>query len=172
MGSVLIAQTMLSACGGGGGQPTASTATSPTQPSPGQPSPGQPAPTQPSQPSPPAATSPGLTLCASTLEFPLQTVGSASTVQSFTVTNTGTTPLANMEVSLTGTDSASFSQTNNCGGYLEDAASCTVTVTFTPQSSGDKSANIVVSGSGLSAVSVALSGSGGTAVSSTLPASP
>jgi len=158
-GSVLIAQAiLLGACGGGGGGGPAATSTAPGQPPAQSPPQSGQAPQQVYSPPP---TSPGITLCTSTLAFPLQAVGSQSAVQTVLVTNTGTTPLANMAIALSGADSASFTQTNDCGATLNDAASCTVTVSFTPQSAGAKAANVVVSGSSLSPVSIALSGSGG-----------
>ena len=71
----------------------------------------------------------------------LQNVGSASAAQNIVVTNFGGSPINSLTLFATGP----FSQTNQCPPTLPAAASCTVSVTFTPTSVGDTSGTINVS---------------------------
>jgi len=73
-----------------------------------------------------------------------QAVGSSSASVSFTVSNSESTAVAISGVSLS---NAQFSQTNTCGNSLAAGASCTISVTFTPQSNGEQSATLSVSDS-------------------------
>lgn len=74
------------------------------------------------------------------LVFASQPVGTSSLPQIVTFTNIGTTNLTVNDVSVLGTLSQiiqyDFSQTNNCVGTLAAGASCTVSVTFTPVTTG------------------------------------
>lgn len=99
-----------------------------------------------------------ISLSASTLTFPSQTVGTASSPQSVTVTNKGPAALTLRTVMLTGdpqsgsegissypgVPTSNFTQTNNCGGTLPVGLNCTVTVTFTPTLTGTINAHIQV----------------------------
>jgi Abnormal spindle-like microcephaly-assoc'd, ASPM-SPD-2-Hydin len=67
-------------------------------------------------------------LSPSTLTFAKQLKGTTSTAQTATLSNTGTAPLAIASIAASG----DFAQTNNCPASLAPAASCTVSVTFTP----------------------------------------
>jgi hypothetical protein len=71
---------------------------------------------------------PAVTLSASSLTYPSQNVGTASSPQTVTLTNTGLDPLAVNGI----TSSGEFPQTNTCPATLAIGASCTITVTFTP----------------------------------------
>ncbi len=71
---------------------------------------------------------PVVSLSASSLTFGFQLVGTTSSAQTITLSNTGTGPLT-----LTATVfNRDFAQTNTCGGSVQAGASCTITVTFTP----------------------------------------
>jgi hypothetical protein len=66
-------------------------------------------------------------------------------------------------ISVTGTNAADFTQTNNCGSSLAAGAKCTIAVKFTPPATGTFSANLTVvdnaqAGSGTQ--TVALTGKG------------
>ncbi len=77
------------------------------------------------------------------LHFPQTTVGMSATVQSFTVTNTGTADLQLGTVSLS--DSTNFSFMDTCGGSVPAGASCEVSVRFNPQSAGALNATVTLS---------------------------
>lgn len=64
--------------------------------------------------------------------------------QIVTVTNNGSAGVYNMSVALTGANSSDFGQTTTCGTSLLPGASCTVSVTFTPASSANYSATLVI----------------------------
>jgi len=53
-------------------------------------------------------------------------------VQTITVSNTGTLPMAISSISVGGTNALQFAQNNNCGSSLAVGASCVVNVTFRP----------------------------------------
>jgi hypothetical protein len=73
-------------------------------------------------------------LSTSSLTFPTQLTGTTSSLQSVTLTNTGTAGLSIQSVSVAG----DYAQSNNCGSFLAVGAACTVNVTFTPSSSGQR----------------------------------
>jgi len=95
-----------------------------------------------------------------TLSFNSQLVGAEAAAQAVTVSNTGDAALTISEVSLTGTDSAMFAETNTCTTSVAAGESCTVSVTFTPSSAGAKSASLNLSTNAASSPTVALSGTG------------
>lgn len=68
-------------------------------------------------------------------KFPTTTVGTPVS-QPFSVVNSGNLPLTISNVTITGTNSADYSQTNTCSTTLAPAAKCVVTVTFTPSVKG------------------------------------
>jgi FG-GAP-like repeat/Cep192 domain 4/HYDIN/CFA65/VesB-like, Ig-like domain len=73
-------------------------------------------------------TGPAATLFPSSLTFGPQLVGTKSTPQSVTLTNTGGATLDINSIAASG----NFRQTNNCGSSLAVGASCTITVFFKP----------------------------------------
>jgi hypothetical protein len=83
-------------------------------------------------------------------------VGSSAAAQTVTVSNTGTTSATVSAVSASG----DFSQTNNCT-TLAVGGSCTVTVGFTPTTSGARTGAVsITSNANNSPTTIALSGSG------------
>ncbi len=103
-------------------------------------------------------TAPGPVLNANpaSLSFGGAVVGSSSTAQNVTVTNTGTTSATVSGVSVTG----DYTQTNNCSTIAVNA-SCVVTVTFKPTASGTRTGTLTVtSNANNSPTTVALTGSG------------
>ncbi|HEV2176293.1 MAG TPA: choice-of-anchor D domain-containing protein [Terriglobia bacterium] len=79
------------------------------------------------------------------LTFASQKVGTISPPQTITVKNT--LPQATItitSISVGGTDPADFNATNNCGGSLSAGKTCTITVTFTPQATGTRTATVCV----------------------------
>jgi hypothetical protein len=67
------------------------------------------------------------------------------------------------------TPGGNFTQTNTCGTSLAASANCTITVTFTPQGSGEFSAQLQVPGLNGSSQSISLSGTGIQAAGSFTP---
>jgi hypothetical protein len=92
-----------------------------------------------------------------TLSFADQIVGTASTAQTLTLTNSGTTAL-NIDGIAAG---GSFSQTNTCGSILAGGATCAIKVTFKPTAVGPYTAAVTVTGNAVgSPQSIPLSGTG------------
>jgi hypothetical protein len=79
------------------------------------------------------------------ISFGNQTVGTTSTPQSVTLTNTGNVNLDITTISVGGANSADYGQTNNCGSSLPPGGTCAIIVTFTPSADGSRSAAIRVS---------------------------
>jgi hypothetical protein len=96
------------------------------------------------------------------LSFGTVNVGSSSAPQNVTMTNnSGGQTMSITGISITGANASSFSEINNCGGSLGPGASCTITVTFTPTTSGPLTANVsVADNGGGSPQTVPLSGTG------------
>jgi hypothetical protein len=84
----------------------------------------------------------GATAKASTssIGFGNQNLGTTSSVKTFTLTNTGTSPL-NINSILASGD---FSQTNACPASLAPAAVCTVSVTFLPSYTGKRAGYVTI----------------------------
>jgi hypothetical protein len=102
-------------------------------------------------------------LSTSALVFSSQAVGTKSSGKTVTLKNTSASAgLAISSVSISGTNLADFTQSNNCSGVtLSPGASCTVTVSFGPKATGGRAAtlNIYENGGG-SPRTVSLSGTG------------
>ena len=78
-----------------------------------------------------------------------------------TVTNTGSPTLIITSITITGANPNKFTQTNTCGTSVGTGASCTITVTFRPGTTGSFSANVPISdNSSDSPQNVLLSGTG------------
>jgi hypothetical protein len=70
-----------------------------------------------------------LTLSPSALTFLPQTVGTTSSTQTVTVTNSGSSPVTLSSIIVP----SGFSQTNTCGTSVAAASTCSATVAFSPQ---------------------------------------
>jgi hypothetical protein len=90
------------------------------------------------------AVTPALTFSSTALTFPSQYVGATSASQKVTLTNSGSVPVSISSVALAGTNPGEFSAPTTCAGALAPAASCTITVAFTPNQTGAATANIAV----------------------------
>jgi subtilase family serine protease len=102
-----------------------------------------------------------VSLSASTLAFPLTTIGVAASTQQITVSNTSNAAISVTGVAITGTDPSSFSQTNTCGASLAGHSSCVITVTFKPAAVGALAAGVGITDSSYgSPQTVTLSGAG------------
>lgn len=108
--------------------------------------------------------SPVVSLAPTNITFSSQTVGTTSSGQNITLTNTGTAALSVTGVSISGTNSGDFSQTNTCGSSVAAGAFCTISVTFTPSASGTRTASISIADNASgSPQTVSLTGTGATA---------
>jgi hypothetical protein len=98
------------------------------------------------------------------LTFADRMVGTTSDARAVTVRNTGAEPLAISTFRLTGTDTADFAQGADCPispDTLAPGGSCTIYVSFTPHSGGQKAAALVIGDSAPSSPqTVLLSGRG------------
>jgi uncharacterized repeat protein (TIGR03803 family) len=84
----------------------------------------------------------GTTAKLSPLSLSFGAVGQNETTpaKTVTLTNLGTTAMTISSISITGTDAADYAETNTCGTSLAASASCTISVTFTPNATGVLSA--------------------------------
>jgi hypothetical protein len=88
------------------------------------------------------------TLSPRSLAFGNQTVGTTSAPQAVTVTNTGSAAVPITSITFTGPNHAEFAKTKTCGASLAVAASCTISVSFKPTSTGAKKATLNVNAGG------------------------
>jgi hypothetical protein len=94
------------------------------------------------------------------ITFAQQAIGSNSSPQSITLTNTGNTTLNVSGINVAGTNATDFVQTNTCGATLAAGANCQISVTFTPTAGGNRAAAVSISDDAvLSPQTVALAGS-------------
>jgi hypothetical protein len=118
-----------------------------------------------------APAAPSLSAAPTSLTFGSVQVGSSSTAQSLTITNSG--GAAATSVSLLSSDLVEFVVgANTCGTSLGAGTSCSLNVTFTPSATGAKNATLTVSYSGGPSVVVAMSGTGTAAPTPNLSAAP
>jgi phospholipase C len=104
---------------------------------------------------------PAVTFTPTSLSFPTQLIYTTSATQNVTLTNTGTGTLNISSISVSGTNTKDFAQTNTCGATVAAGASCTLSVTFTPLGKDTRTASISVSDdAGGSPQTVGLSGVG------------
>jgi len=83
---------------------------------------------------------PVVALSPKSLAFGSVIVGQSSAPQVSTLTNSGDYALTISSVTLAGTDTQDYSQSNNCVGSVPAGGSCTITVVFTPTATGSRTA--------------------------------
>ena len=92
-------------------------------------------------------TAPTANLSPTNVTFPATLVGQAA-VQSITLSNTGNAALSlgesGLNVSITGDNANSFTQTNQCGTSLAAGASCPIKVFYNPATPGTSNATISI----------------------------
>jgi subtilase family serine protease len=78
------------------------------------------------------------------LAFPSEAVSTTSAAQSVTVTNTGTANLIISTVTVGGTNASDFAKSaDNCtGATVTPSNSCTVSITFTPSATGNRTGSL------------------------------
>jgi hypothetical protein len=120
---------------------------------------------------PPVPTTASLT--PSTANFGNVFRGAASSATVFTVTNSSTFPsTVNVtNIAFTGADPGDFTQTSNCTS-LNEGATCTVQVVFTPQAAGTRTATLQVTtdAQAVSVLTATLTGTGVDTTASLTPA--
>ena len=92
-----------------------------------------------------SAQSTAIQVAPTSLTFGNQSVGTKSTAQQVTVTNSGSSALAINGVTVTGANTGDFTQTNNCPPSLAANGSCAVSVVFDPTAPGSRTASISIS---------------------------
>ncbi len=100
------------------------------------------------------------TLNPTSLTFAPTTIAVASAAQSSTLTNSGTAVLDIGNISVSGANSGDFAYTTTCGATLQVAATCGISVIFTPSVAGTENAVITVLDDGTSSTSQTLTLSG------------
>jgi hypothetical protein len=104
------------------------------------------------------------------LNFVGQSVDFVGSPQASTLMNAGSDALAITSISIIGTNSRDFAQTNNCGTSVPPGTSCSITVTFTPKASGSRSASVSIAAPD-SPLSLSLTGFGRFVTSTTISSS-
>jgi sugar lactone lactonase YvrE len=89
-----------------------------------------------------AAQGPQPVLTPASISFGSVMVGSTGAVQIATLSNTGGVPQGISGFGFFGSNTSSFSETNNCGASLAAGASCTISITCTPATAGALSASL------------------------------
>ncbi len=113
---------------------------------------------------------PGITLSPTSLTYGSQLVGTTSVAQTTTFHNAATVAVV-PTISITGTNSAEFSQSATCASPLPSGGNCTVSVTFTPSGAGTRMAALTISAPGGYTYTAGLSGTG-TAVAPSITFTP
>ncbi|WP_176441874.1 choice-of-anchor D domain-containing protein [Granulicella rosea] len=109
----------------------------------------------------PAATA-QIALNVSTLSFGSVTVGQTSASQTVTLNNTGSATATLSGITLS--DTTDFALMNGCAATLAPAASCTLTLSFKPQSAASLSSTLTITSSAAnSPQTIAMTGTGTTA---------
>jgi len=88
--------------------------------------------------------SPAAGVTPANLSFGSTLAGSMSGSQPVTLNNSGSQTLTISNIGVTGTNGGDFSQTNNCGSSVAAGTSCTITVTFSPTTTGAMAASLTI----------------------------
>jgi hypothetical protein len=111
---------------------------------------------------------PAVSLTPSTLNYSPQNIGSTSQPLQVQFRNLSSLPLAITSISVGG----DYAETDNCGTSLAAASGCSLSVTFTPTSAGNRAGSILIKDSAIGSPHVVtLSGTGLGAVVALSPAS-
>jgi sugar lactone lactonase YvrE len=85
-----------------------------------------------------------LSLGSTSISFPAQLTGSASSAQAAVITNSGTADLVAPTFLIRGGNSSEFYSTNTCQDGIATGANCSVAVTFNPLASGTRTAILTI----------------------------
>jgi Beta-propeller repeat/Abnormal spindle-like microcephaly-assoc'd, ASPM-SPD-2-Hydin len=83
---------------------------------------------------------PQLSMSPNSLTFGSQAIGTSSSMQSVTLTDTGGVAVTIMSISTSG----DFAESNNCGTSINPSASCQISITFTPTAVGSRSSTLTI----------------------------
>jgi hypothetical protein len=92
-----------------------------------------------------SGTGTNVTLAPSPADFGTEVVGVTSSPVDITLTNNGTKAITVKSVTITGTNATDFAIQNNPCTSVAAGGTCTITLTFTPQATGVRSATLNVS---------------------------
>jgi uncharacterized repeat protein (TIGR03803 family) len=87
---------------------------------------------------------PAVTLSPTSVSFGNQALNETSAAKTVTLTNNLSTALTISSITFTGTDPSDFAQTNTCGTTVAAKGKCTISVKFTPQATGTRTATLNV----------------------------
>jgi len=108
-----------------------------------------------------AATTPAVSLSSTNVPFDNQEIGNQSTARIVSLSNTGNAVLTISGIALAGTNASSFSVSSACGSSLPAGQSCSISVSFTPTTTGPQTATVVINSNAASSPdSLILSGTG------------
>jgi hypothetical protein len=106
-----------------------------------------------------------VTLSSHAVSFGSEIFGVTSAPQNITLTNTGTIAYVINSIAFTGNQGSDFAQTNTCGSSVPVGGSCTISLTFTPDSLSTCSGTMIISDNTMHGETTALlSGIGVTSV--------
>ena len=115
---------------------------------------------------------PEYSMSPTSIAFGSQALNLASDARVITLSSIGESPLSISSIALAGTNPGQFSQSHNCPSTMPPGSTCSVSVKFTPTSTGSKTASLtVVAADGAGTKQVALSGAGVKAALSVSPTS-
>jgi len=83
-------------------------------------------------------------LLPSSVDFGAQAVGTTRGAQVVTISDPAVASLQLKAISIAGANPGDFSQTSTCGSGLQGGAHCVVTVTFSPQAIGTRTASLQI----------------------------
>ncbi len=92
----------------------------------------------------PAPGRPAAAISPNPVTFPATALGFSSSPIVVTVTNSGTGALHISSVAIGGSNPGDFTNTNSCSGIIASQDSCTISVTFKPTASGQRSETITL----------------------------
>lgn len=97
----------------------------------------------------------------SNIDFSTVVAGAMSGSQTINLSDPGSATLSISSIGITGANSSDFSQTNNCGTDVATGTSCTISVIFSPTSTGTMSASVsITDNASNSPQAVSLTGTG------------
>jgi hypothetical protein len=105
---------------------------------------------------------PLLAFYPASLNFGGQTVGTASTAETVTLSNPGSAPVSVGTITIAGANSGDFVESGCSGSTVGSGATCVISVTFIPQATGSRSATLTIADDAQGGPQlVALAGTGG-----------
>ena len=101
-----------------------------------------------------------IAISPASVNFGSQPIGTTSSPMTVRLKNPGSAPVTISAVKVTGVDSTDFRETNNCRSTLAVGANCKISVTFTPNSKGNRVGALEISDSAQGPQRIRLTGTG------------